>query len=146
MGKLSDEQYTPKWIFEEMGVEFDLDVSAPEGGVPWIPAKRYFTEADDGLQQDWAGNVWMNPPFSKVTLWVDKFMENNNGICLLVVSRSKWFQKLWQTADGVLNTIPDLKFERPNDMKPNAISFQTFMFAYGEANVEAPHRLGGRVR
>jgi hypothetical protein len=30
----SDEQYTPKWIFDALGVEFDLDVCAPQGG--WI--------------------------------------------------------------------------------------------------------------
>ena len=146
LDRLSDEQYTPAWIFEKMGVQFDLDVSAPKGGIAWIPAKSYFTKEDDGLKQEWSGNVWMNPPFSKVTPWVEKFIENRQGICLLVVSRSYWFQKLWESADGILNTVPNLKFERPMDMKPNSISFQTFMFAYGKENVEALNKLGGRVR
>lgn len=136
MGKLSDEHYTPKWIFDTLGIEFDLDVSAPEGGVPWLPAKRYFTEADNGLEQPWSGNVWMNPPYSLTTPWVDKFLENGNGICLLVVSRSKWFQRLWDAADGIAPTPHDMKFERP-DGKATRISFQTFFFALGKDNANA---------
>jgi len=30
--KDSDEQYTPKWIFDGLNVQFDLDVCAPQGG------------------------------------------------------------------------------------------------------------------
>lgn len=146
MGKLSDEHYTPKWIFDKLEIEFDLDVSAPEGGVPWIPAKNHYTEAQNGLEMPWFGNVWMNPPYSKVTPWVDKFLENNNGICLLVVSRSKWFKKLWLAADGILPSPPDLKFERPDGIKPAGISYQTFMFALGKENAEALKKLEGRVR
>jgi hypothetical protein len=146
MGKLSDEHYTPKWIFDKLDVVFDLDVSAPEGGVPWIPAKNHYTEAQNGLEMPWFGNVWMNPPYSKVTPWVDKFLENKNGICLLVVSRSKWFKKLWLAADGILPSPPDLKFERPDGIKPVGISYQTFMFALGKNNVEALKRLEGKVR
>jgi len=34
----SDDYYTPAHIFEALGIEFDLDVASPEGGIPWIPA------------------------------------------------------------------------------------------------------------
>lgn len=51
----SDDYYTPAWVFERMGIEFDLDVCAPPGGIPWIPAKRYYTQADDGLVAPWGG-------------------------------------------------------------------------------------------
>lgn len=62
-----DDYYTPKDVFDALGLEFDLDVSAPPGGVPWVPAKRYYTLEDDGLTQPWFGRVWMNPPYSNVT-------------------------------------------------------------------------------
>ena len=66
----SDDYYTPKWLFDMLNVEFDIDVAAPVQGIPWLPAKRWFSQADDGLAQDWAGQfVWMNPPFSKSTPW-----------------------------------------------------------------------------
>lgn len=137
MGKLSDEHYTPKWFFDALGITFDLDVAAPEGGIPWLPAKKFYTEADNGLEQPWSGNVWMNPPYSKVTPWVDKFLENGEGMCLLVVSKSKWFAKLWEEADAVMPWIPQAKFERPTPLKPTSISFQTFVFALGESNAKA---------
>jgi hypothetical protein len=140
----SDEHYTPKWLFDRMGIVFDLDVAAPIHGAD-VPAHKYYTEADDGLAQDWSGRVWMNPPFSKPSPWVDKFIANNNGIALLVVSKSKWFKQLWRVADGVMPTPPDMKFWRP-DGSNKTISFQTFLFALGSDNVEALHRLEGRVR
>jgi phage N-6-adenine-methyltransferase len=133
----SDDYYTPKWVFDALNVEFDIDVAAPAHGIPWLPAKRWFSQADDGLAQDWAGQfVWMNPPFSKATPWVEKFIENNNGIALLVVSRSKWFAKLWDKADAIVSTPYDLKFVRP-DGSSKQISFQTFLFALGQKGTNA---------
>jgi hypothetical protein len=64
----SDEHYTPKWLFDRMGIEFDLDVASPIGG-SYVPTRKYYTEEDDGLAQDWSGVVWMNPPFSKPQMW-----------------------------------------------------------------------------
>ena len=142
----SDDHYTPKWLFDGLGLEFDIDVCAPTGGVEWIPAKRWFDLETDALTQEWSGRVWMNPPFSKPTPFVDKFIENGNGIALLVVSQSKWFHKLWACADGVMANQRSIKFERP-DGHAKAISFQTFLFAMGEDNVQALKRLNtNRVR
>lgn len=40
----SDDCYTPRWVFDAMGLEFDLDVAAPNGG-PWhVPAKLRHTK------------------------------------------------------------------------------------------------------
>lgn len=143
----TNDYYTPKWLFDLMGLSFDIDVAAPAKGIPWIPAKRWFSQADDGLSQNWGGGlVWMNPPFSNITPWVNKFIENNNGIALLVVSRSKWFAELWDKADAVMATPAALKFERP-DGTTKAISFQTFLFALGEPAKAALHRTNlARVR
>jgi len=135
----TNDYYTPKWLFDQMGLQFDIDVAAPAQGIPWIPAKRWFSQANDGLAQEWEGAlVWMNPPFSKTTPWVNKFIDNGNGMALLVVSRSKWFAQLWDKADAVMATPADLKFERP-DGTQKAISFQTFLFAMGHEANDALH-------
>jgi len=135
----SNDYYTPKWLFDLMALHFDIDVAAPVGGIPWIPAARSFSQADDGLAQDWGGGlVWMNPPFSNVTPWVNKFIANGNGVALLVVSRSKWFAELWDKADAIMATPADLKFNRP-DGSTKAISFQTFLFAIGNQSTAALH-------
>ena len=93
--KDSDEQYTPKWIFDALNVEFDLDVCAPEGGVDYSPAKKHYSLVDDSLNREWEGFVWMNPPFSEGEPWHEKFINHGNGICLAPMSKSYWFQDVW---------------------------------------------------
>lgn len=45
----------------------------------------------------------MNPPFSKLTPWVHKFVEHGNGICLLPYSKSKWFNHMWSDLSGIVS-------------------------------------------
>jgi hypothetical protein len=136
----SDEHYTPAWLFEALGLEFDIDVCAPEGGVSWIPAKKHFTQETDCLKQEWHGRIWMNPPFSKPSPFVEKFIQHGNGIALMVVSRSLWFHAIWNAADAIVPTSRTFKFERPDGSK-KSISFQSFLFAIGEDNAKALHNL-----
>lgn len=58
----TNDYYTPKWLFDAMGLHFDIDVAAPIHGIPWIPAKRWFSQADDGLAQEWGGGVGLDEP------------------------------------------------------------------------------------
>lgn len=142
----SDDYYTPAWVFERMGIEFDLDVCAPPGGIDWIPAKRYFTQEDDGLAQPWAGRVWMNPPYSDSAPWVDRFMEHGHGVALVQHCRSRWHSRLWHRADALAD---------PNELTPTGSMFQFWrdgvmtnvympvvFAAFGEECVEAIGRLG----
>jgi hypothetical protein len=143
----TDDYYTPKWLFDALRVQFDIDVAAPEHGIPWLPAKRWFSQANDGLAQEWGGEfVWMNPPFSKPGPWFDKFIENGNGIAVGVVSKSKWFAKMWAVSDVVVTMPPLVTFTRPDGSKKE-ISFQTFLFAIGEKGANALRQADiGRAR
>jgi hypothetical protein len=96
--------WTPPWVFEYLGETFDLDVSAPDGGVPWIPANNYFTVEDDGLTQPWHGFVWCNPPYGPYTpQWMAKFAEHKNGIALVFARTDcKWFHDYCVKADAIL--------------------------------------------
>jgi hypothetical protein len=138
----SDDYYTPAWVFERMGLTFDLDVASPPAGIPWIPARRWLSKADDGLNQEWQGRVWMNPPFSEVTPWVNKFIEHCYGVCLLPHAKSKWHTRIWDTADGV--TITD-RFDFCGGRSNGEVRFPVFFAAFGAECVEAIGRLG-RVR
>ena len=137
--KPSDERYTPKWIFEALEVVFDLDVCAPKEGSN-ANAKFWFHKEIDGLAQRWHGNVWMNPPFSGVTPWVDKFIDHRQGIALLPMGKSKWLTNIWNQADGVVMLPSNLKFILGD--KQEGISTQTALFAFGENNVKALHKIG----
>ena len=135
--KESDEQYTPKWIFEALNVEFDLDVCAPEGGVDWIPAKRHYSVKDNALAQEWDGFVWMNPPYSEGRVWHEKFAAHGNGICLIPMAKSLWFQELWNKPNiSLLMIKPNVKFELPSG-KTNQIFMPVILAAIGSRGYQA---------
>ncbi len=108
------EWYTPEWIFNKLDMEFDIDVCAPQGGIPYIPAKKHFCIEDDGLTQRWEGKVWMNPPFRQACKWMEKFHEHGNGVALVPVSKTKWFDRLIEDPNVKIELLPStLQFHRP---------------------------------
>ena len=124
----SDQHFTPRWVFEKLNFEFDLDVAGSE--LSWVPSKAKYTVQDDGLVQRWFGIVWMNPPYSNPTPWVDRFIEHNNGIALLPVTRGRWWDRLWDSDALLVPTPYNFKFERPDGVKRD-ITFRTTFAALG---------------
>lgn len=86
-----DEYYTPEWVYSPLG-KFDADYCASDGSTIGV---RNYTKSDDGLQMEWRGFVWCNPPFSNKEPWIDKMKMHANGIMLLPASVSTpWFAEL----------------------------------------------------
>ena len=142
----NDEFYTPLFIFEALNLQFDLDVAAPEGGVSWLPSKRYFTQKDDGLSQEWTGLIWCNPPYSASKPWVEKWLDHGNGLILIPASKAKWFQKLWEQSDGMVIMKEPFKFEKPDDQRAD-IFMPTIIASIGEIATTALINSNlGRVR
>lgn len=55
---------TPRWLFALLDAEFNFEIDAaasPENAL----CARYFTEADDALQQPWHGRFFLNPPYGR---------------------------------------------------------------------------------
>jgi phage N-6-adenine-methyltransferase len=48
---------------------FTLDVAATADNAK---CEQFFTLEDDGLSKWWTGRVWCNPPYSQISLWVQK--------------------------------------------------------------------------
>jgi hypothetical protein len=142
----NDEWYSPKYIFESLNVEFDLDVAAPQGGVEWIPAKNHYTEQDNGLSKEWYGRVWMNPPYSEPAKWVDKWIEHSNGFALLPINKSKWWKAIWESNAVCVPMKYNIRFVKP-DGKEHSIFPLTVLWAIGESNITALQMSGlGRIR
>lgn len=64
----SDEWGTPPEyvaLVREVLGEIDLDPASNEHAQSVVLAQRYFVKGDDGLAQEWAGRVFLNPPYSQ---------------------------------------------------------------------------------
>ena len=135
----SDDYYTPKWIFDALGLHFDLDVASPPHPTN-VPCDRYYTQADDGLASPWYGRVWMNPPFSNPTPWVQKWLQHGCGIALLPMAKGcRWLYDLWNS-DAKLTVTRRIEFHHQGRM--TQISFPTALWAMGDENVAALQKLG----
>lgn len=73
----SSEWETPQVFFDELNAEFGftLDVCATPDNAK---CAVFFTENDDGLNRDWDGVCWMNPPYGRqIGKWVQKAAEES---------------------------------------------------------------------
>lgn len=96
-----DDRRTPleviDWAVEILGRPFDLDVAASAENAK---AARFYTAADDGLQQAWPGVVWCNPPYSDISPWVrkawDEFDAGRATSIAMLLPANRTEQKWWQ--------------------------------------------------
>ena len=138
---MSDEWYTPKSVFDGLGLTFDLDVCSPKGGTGLVPALRSYCLEDDGLLSPWHGRVWMNPPYSKPAPWVEKWINHANGIALLPMAKSKWMNRLFDTDAHFIVLPSNFKFVSP-DGKPISLMMGSMLWALGDDNIESIKAFG----
>ncbi len=137
----SDEWYTPAYIFDAMGVFFDLDVAAPAVGAKLtaVPAREFVTS--NSLTEPWNGFVWMNPPFggrNALVPWLDKFFEHGNGVCLVPDRTSApWWQAAAQRANAVLFIAGKVKFIRPDGSIGKSPGDGTCLMSAGDRGLDA---------
>lgn len=99
-----NEWYTPPEYIEaarEVMGRIDLDPASCETAQANVKAKRFYTADDDGLSKRWAGNVWLNPPYSKdlIGLFAAKVVEESARFDQAVVlvnnaTDTSWFHQL----------------------------------------------------
>jgi len=101
------EWYTPARYIEaarEVMGGIDLDPASSDLANRTVKAEHIYTVADDGLAQEWAGRVWLNPPYGKGSgLFTAKLVEEYGagrveaGVLLLNAYGfdAAWFQPLW---------------------------------------------------
>ena len=141
----SDDWYTPAWIFDGLGITFDLDVAAPDGGAVNVPAARWFTVADDGLLQPWDGVVWCNPPYSDPAPWCRRWALHPDG-CILIradLSTSGPFAA-WSAANAAWVPPKRLQFDSGSGRSSGAVNFSTVMLGRGAVCVAAMQRLANK--
>lgn len=79
---------TPQAFYDRLNkvFRFDVDVCALPGNAK---CGNYYTPDSNGLEQDWHGVCWMNPPYGReIAAWVAKAYQSAKGngatvVCLL---------------------------------------------------------------
>ena len=114
----SDDFLTPPAIVEAMG-QFDLDPCASHRQHKPIALQEYHFPEDNGLLLPWNGSVFVNPPFSELSTWINRFVLHGNGI-LLVPARVEvsWFWKLWHNSNAIFFTKGPVKYLCPEGKSP----------------------------
>ena len=85
---------TPKDYFNELNEEFHFTLDAAASDFNH-KCDKYFTIDDNGLEQDWGGEVvFCNPPYGRkdTGLWTEKAykesLKPNTTVCLLIPART----------------------------------------------------------
>jgi hypothetical protein len=110
----------------------DTDPASSEVANKTVKAQQFFDAEQNGLEQKWSGNVWMNPPYSQplIAQFSDaitkKFSEGEiDQACVLVNNGTEtgWFQTILDAASAVCFIKTRVRFIDPSG-KPSGAPLQ----------------------
>lgn len=134
-----DEWYTPPKYIEaarEVLGTIDLDPASNDFANQTVKASTYFTEEINGLEQEWFGNVWMNPPYSTalLTKFADKLVESDISQAIVLVNNATetaWFEKMVSKASAILFHKGRIRFVKRDGEHGAPLQGQAFIY-YGD--------------
>jgi hypothetical protein len=133
------EWLTPPELVKKLG-EFDLDPCSPVNA-PFLHAKHNYTIEDNGLNKEWFGRVFCNPPYGKDTtpLWLAKLKKHGNGIALIYArTETKYFfENIWDDADALLFVKGRIRFYHVSGIQGGTPGAPSVFVAYGRENAKA---------
>jgi hypothetical protein len=144
------ERYTPKPYIDAarkvLGA-IDLDPATSKQAQRTVQAKRIFTEADDGLEQEWHGRVWVNPPYHRdlAPRFIDKLIaeiEAGRTTAAIMLTNNctdtSWFDAALRICSAVCFTRGRISFTKPNgaEVVPMGLPTQGQAFFYFGQDVQ----------
>ena len=136
----NNEWYTPSEYVEAarkvLGV-IELDpASSPEANQV-VKAKVYYTVNDDGLQFDWHGKVWMNPPYASGL--IDRFATKivfhyeNKDITEAIIlvnnaTETGWFNEIINASSAAIFPKSRVRFWKPDGELGAPLQGQAIMY------------------
>ena len=134
------EWYTPAEYIEAarkvMG-SIDVDPATNDFAQKTVDAATHYTAKDDGLAQDWAGTVWMNPPFKmpEVAQFIAKLceaVETGDVPQAVVVTNNntdtKWWHRAAEASSAICFTRGRVKWYNAAQPDCSPTNGQTFFY------------------
>ncbi len=142
----NNEWYTPAGYIEAaraaMG-SIDTDPASSEVANERVQAGTFYTIDDDGLKQEWLGNVWMNPPYAQplisqfsealVAKWTSGELKS---ACVLVnnATDTGWFKGMAEASSAICFTKGRIRFIDPEGNPSGApLQGQAILYFGGDA-------------
>lgn len=143
----NNEWYTPSEYIEAarrvMGrIDLDPASSAIANGV--VMADKFYSADDDGLSHEWAGRVWMNPPYSSDLIWqfaakLRKHYQAGDVVEAIALvnnaTETAWFYDMAQAASAVAFTHSRVKYLN-EALEPKGAPLQGQALIYFGKNVK----------
>lgn len=135
----SETWFTPPAIIEALGGadSFDLDPCSHIGR-PFPTARHHFTIEDNGLDREWFGRIWLNPPYSTaiISRFLARMAAHDQGAALIFArtETDAFFRHIWESASGLLFLRGRLHFHRSDGSRaPRNAGAPSVLVAFGEA-------------
>lgn len=142
-GTGENEWYTPDEYLDlarQVLGEIDLDPASSHVANRRVQAAKFFSAETDGLAQEWAGRVWLNPPYAQplIAHFADKMVAEwgRGDIAAAIVlthnyTDTAWFQALAATATAICFTRGRIRFVSPSGELAAPTQGQAFFYFGG---------------
>lgn len=135
-----NEWYTPAQFIESARAvmdTIDLDPASSEIANRTVKAEKYYSKEDNGLQKQWHGNIWMNPPYAQPLM--SQFAEAvaakyesgeiDQGIVLVNnATETQWWQRMASCSSAVCFPKTRIKFLDPNGNPGAPLQGQSILY------------------
>ena len=131
---------THQGFFDRLNREFNFstDVCATDDN---HKCQKYYTKETNGLQQEWAGVCWMNPPYGReIGKWIEKAYKSNAVVVCLVPARTdtRWWHEFCMKSKEIRLVQGRLKFGGSKNSAPFPSAVVIFDSNYhGETKLSA---------